>query len=171
VFLDRDGVINRLRKDDYVKCWEEFEFLPDAQEALRLLADAYLRVIVVTNQRGVALGLLSERELAAVHDRMLDEIEQSGGHVSAVYYCPHEIGACDCRKPDIGLFLEAQRDFSDIDFSQSFVIGDSASDLAAGARLGCATVLIGTSDLIPSARGLRVAVDTFVLPALPPARR
>jgi D-glycero-D-manno-heptose 1,7-bisphosphate phosphatase len=138
-FLDRDGVINRQRKEDYVKSWAEFEFLPGVKEALRLLAEAAYRVVVVTNQRGVARGRLTETDLATVHRRMIEETRLAGGSIAAVYYCPHELGQCSCRKPETGLFLEAQQDFLDVDFSVSTVIGDSPSDMEAGLRLGCRT--------------------------------
>jgi D-glycero-D-manno-heptose 1,7-bisphosphate phosphatase len=163
VFLDRDGVINRLRKGDYVKSWAEFEFLPRAKEALRLLAEAEYRVVVVTNQRGVARGCLTETDLAAIHGRMIDETTLAGGPIAAVYYCPHEIGQCGCRKPEQGLFLEAQQDFSDIDFSLSTVIGDSPSDMEAGLRLGCRNIFIGESDRYKCAATLHEAVVTFLV--------
>ena len=163
VFLDRDGIINRLRENDYVKSWSEFEFLPDAKAALRRLSNAGYRVIVVTNQRGVARGYLTETDLEAIHRRMVGEAEEAGGRIAAVYYCPHEIGECECRKPKIGLFLEAQRDFDDIDFSTSTVIGDSASDMEAGLRLGCTVIFVGKSDQYLCAGTLYQAVARFLL--------
>jgi D-glycero-D-manno-heptose 1,7-bisphosphate phosphatase len=169
VFLDRDGVINRLRKDDYVKSWAEFEFLPGAKEALRLLADAGYRVVVVTNQRGVARGLISESELKVIHRRMLEETYREGGRIAGIYCCPHEIGTCKCRKPEIGLFLEAQRGFGDIDFSACTVIGDSDSDMEAGMRLGCRNIFIGPNDHYPSAPSLLEAVQNLVLSAANPS--
>jgi D-glycero-D-manno-heptose 1,7-bisphosphate phosphatase len=162
VFLDRDGVINRHRPGDYVKTWEEFEFLPGACEALRLLTARRVRVVIVTNQRGIARGLFSEEALRAVHQRMLDVVTQSGAAVAGIYFCPHDEGQCECRKPRVGLFLEAQRDFPDIDFSTSLVIGDSESDMQAGAKLGCATVLVGRSATYPSASSLLEAVHRYV---------
>jgi D-glycero-D-manno-heptose 1,7-bisphosphate phosphatase len=161
VFLDRDGVINRQRKADHVKSWAEFEFLPDAKEALRLLAEAEYRVVVVTNQRGVARGRFTD--LAAIHRRMIDETTLAGGRITAVYYCPHEIGHCGCRKPEKGLFLEAQRDFIDVDFSRSTVIGDSSSDMEAGLSLGCRNIFIGESDRYECAASLYQAVVTFLV--------
>ena len=143
VFLDRDGVINRkLPEGDYVKRWEEFEFLPRVPEALRLLKEAGIRVIIVTNQRGIARGLMAERDLEEIHKRMLAELARFQASVDAIYYCPHEEGECDCRKPRVGLFRQAQKDFPDIDFASSAVIGDSLKDMEAGTQLGCFTVLI-----------------------------
>lgn len=143
VFLDRDGVINRKPVEgDYVKCWKEFEFLPRAPEALRLLKEAGLRLIIITNQRGIARGLMSESALEEIHRRMLAELTRLRASVDAIYYCPHEEGTCDCRKPRDGLFRQALRDFPDIDFTSSAIIGDSLTDMEVGARLGCWTILI-----------------------------
>lgn len=143
VFLDRDGVINRRLPGDYVKAWAEFEFLPRAKEALALLTAANLRLIVITNQRGIARGLMTAADLHTIHDRMLTELREAGAHISAVYHCPHDRDECDCRKPKTGLLLRAQRDFPEIDFSRSVVIGDSPSDTEAGKRVGCRTVFVG----------------------------
>ena len=143
VFLDRDGVINRKPPEgDYVKSWKEFEFLPKAPEALRLLKEAGMRIIIVTNQRGIARGLMTERDLEEIHKRMLVELARLQASVDAIYYCPHEEGVCDCRKPRVGLFRKAQQDFPDIDFSSSAVIGDSLKDMEAGTQLGSLTILI-----------------------------
>lgn len=95
IFLDRDGVINRKAPEgDYVKSWSEFEFLPGALEGLRMLGSLAERLIVVTNQRGVALGRMSERALHNIHEKMLAAVQEAGGRLDAVYYCPHEQGAC-----------------------------------------------------------------------------
>jgi D-glycero-D-manno-heptose 1,7-bisphosphate phosphatase len=163
VFLDRDGVINRHRQDDYVKSWSEFEFLPLAKDALRLLAEREYRVLVVTNQRGVARGCLTEADLAAIHALMIDEASQEGGEIEAVYYCPHEIGLCGCRKPATGLFLEAQREYPDVEFTRSIVIGDSLSDMEAGTRLGCRNIFVGQSEQFASALTLYDAVSRFLV--------
>ena len=143
VFLDRDGVINRKPPEgDYVKRWEEFEFLPKVPEALRLLKEAGMKIIIITNQRGIARGLMTERDLEEIHRRMLAELARFQASVDAIYYCPHEEGVCDCRKPRLGLFRQAQKDFPDIDFVNSAVVGDSLKDMEAGTQLGCFTILI-----------------------------
>ncbi len=143
IFLDRDGVINRKRPEgDYVKCWEEFEFLPGVLEAIPKLNEIARHVIVVTNQRGVARGRMTEEALLEIHRKMLEAITAAGGRIDAVYYCPHEEGTCECRKPRIGLFLQAQRDFPDIDFRDAVLVGDSPSDLKAAEKLGCEGVLV-----------------------------
>lgn len=141
VFLDRDGVINRLRSD-YVLSWETFEFLPGAIDAIRLLNAAGMRVVVVTNQRAVARGLLSADDLTLIHARMVAELAAAGATLDAIYVCPHDRGVCECRKPGVGLFRQAQREFPAIDFSRSVVIGDSLSDMQAGSALGCQLILV-----------------------------
>jgi D-glycero-D-manno-heptose 1,7-bisphosphate phosphatase len=167
VFLDRDGVINRKPPDgDYVKSWEEFEFLPKAPEALRLLKEAGMRIIIITNQRGIARGLMTERDLEEIHKRMLAELARLQASVDAIYYCPHEEGVCDCRKPRVGLFRQAQQDFPDIDFSNSAVIGDSLKDMEAGTQLGSLTILIADETakekLLKEAFAKGIRIDVIV---------
>jgi D-glycero-D-manno-heptose 1,7-bisphosphate phosphatase len=144
VFLDRDGVINRRLPGDYVKCWEEFAFLPRAKAALAMLSNAGLRLIVVTNQRGVARGVMTEAALQEIHRRMLAELNEAHASIAAVYSCIHDEGRCDCRKPHIGLFLQARTQFPDLAFDEAVVIGDSLSDLEAGMRIGCRSYLVAS---------------------------
>jgi len=147
IFLDRDGVINRKRPEgDYVKSWEEFEFLPGALEGIRLLAGLARRLIIVTNQRGIARGRMSEADLARIHANMREAIGAAGGRIDAIYHCPHEEGSCECRKPRPGLFLQARRDFPEIDFARSLVVGDARSDIEAARRVGAPAALIGAAD-------------------------
>ena len=163
VFLDRDGVINRKVPDGtYVKCWEEFVFLPGVNDALRLIKRAGYRVIVVTNQRGIARRVMTEDALHRIHTYMLTELAQAGVQIDALYYCPHEAGQCRCRKPQTGLFWHAKRDFPDIDFGSSFLMGDSLSDMEAGAQLGCRNILIAeprrAQSLLATARACGIAI-------------
>ena len=162
IFLDRDGVINHKREGDYVRTWRDFEFLPKAKEALALLTKAGYRTIIVTNQRGIARGLMTEADLAEIHDRMIADVGAAGGTIAAIYHCPHDIGACSCRKPELGLFFQAQHDFPDLDFASAALIGDSSSDMAAGARLGCRTILVGNAQGYESAPSLYDAVTAFL---------
>lgn len=164
VFLDRDGVINRkLPEGRYVGRWEEFEFLPRAIQALRRLQQAGWRLIVVTNQRGVALGRHTRADLDAVHRRMRAELKKEGVALAAIYTCPHDEGCCDCRKPRPGLFLQAQAHYPDIDFRRAVVVGDSLCDLRAGAQLGCRTFLVADgqrrNEVLAAASELGIAVD------------
>jgi len=149
-----------------VKSWEEFEFLPGAIEALRLLKGHGYRVIVVTNQRGVSLGKLREEDLKTIHQRMIAKLQQNDAAPDAIYYCPHNLNSCDCRKPAIGLFLMAQRDFPDIQFTESYMVGDSAGDMKAGERLACKNVLIGTDAALVSLLELENIRIDFTAPSL-----
>ena len=136
IFLDRDGVINRQpAPHDYVKRWEEFEFLPGVPQAIRRLNEAGYRVLVVTNQRGIALQRMTTDDVNDIHSHMREELAKNGAHVDGIYVCPHDYGQCRCRKPDIGLFLQAERDF-EIDKRASYMIGDDKSDIIAGQRYG-----------------------------------
>jgi D-glycero-D-manno-heptose 1,7-bisphosphate phosphatase len=147
VFLDRDGTINRKATEgDYVKSPEEFAFLPGAKEALRTLTAQGLRLIVVTNQRGIALGRMSEGDLDEIHRGMLDELEAAGARVAAIYHCPHDRGVCDCRKPEVGMFLRAGSEHPGLVLENSVVIGDGPADMGAADRLGLRRVLIAGED-------------------------
>jgi D-glycero-D-manno-heptose 1,7-bisphosphate phosphatase len=142
-FLDRDGVINRKAPEgQYVTRWEDMEFLPGSFEAVRLLNAAGFFVVVVTNQRCVAKGLISPQELESLHARMRLEFQAAGATIDAVYYCPHDYQPqCDCRKPQPGMLLDAAREHN-IQPNASWMIGDSEHDVQAGRTAGCNTVLI-----------------------------
>jgi D-glycero-D-manno-heptose 1,7-bisphosphate phosphatase len=143
IFLDRDGVINRDRRD-YVKSWEEFEFLPGVLEALRLLAPGPHRIIVVSNQSAIGRGLVSSEAVDEIHDRMVEAVRAGGGRIDAVYYCPHSPEAdCPCRKPRPGLLLRAAREL-DIDLPGSWLIGDDLRDLESAVAAGVRPVLVRT---------------------------
>ena len=144
VFLDRDGVINRkMPAGAYVERWEQFEFLPGAIEALSLLRGAAIRTVVVTNQRGVALGRMTIADVDDIHGRMQTALAASAAQCDAVLVCPHDEGSCGCRKPGLGLFVQAQALIPEIDLDRAAVVGDSATDLIAANRLGCPSFLVG----------------------------
>jgi len=143
VFLDRDGVLNRkLPEGEYVTGWEQFQWLPGAVEAIARMNRAGMTVILVSNQRGIALGLFTHDQLELIHKNMRADLAQRGARMDAIYYCPHDIGECQCRKPDLGLFEQAYRDFPQASAQNSVVIGDSLSDMQAGQRLGMKTIFI-----------------------------
>lgn len=143
IFLDRDGVINENRPD-YVKSWQEFRFLPGAKEAIARLTCAGHRILVCTNQAGIARGILSVETVEEIHRRMMDEIAEAGGRIERVYYCPHAKDAhCACRKPRPGMLLRA-RDELGIDMSDALFIGDALSDVHAGLEAGLWAILVLT---------------------------
>lgn len=143
VILDRDGVLNeKPPKADYVKSWSDFKWLRGAKESVRLLKDAGYTVVVVTNQAGIARGIMKESDLADIHAKMKEDLVKVNASVDAIYYCPHgwEDG-CDCRKPKPGMLFQAQRDFH-LDLTKTFFIGDDVRDQQAGDAAGCTTFLV-----------------------------
>jgi D-glycero-D-manno-heptose 1,7-bisphosphate phosphatase len=151
IFLDRDGIVNVRRIDDYVKRWEEFTFLPEIFEVLPEIHRMGLPAVLVTNQRGIGRGLMSEEDLAEIHAAMQRELELRCGHrFDAIYHCPHERDAgCSCRKPLPGMLLTAGADLG-VDLGGSWMIGDSESDIEAGLAAGCHTAKVDP-DRRPSA--------------------
>lgn len=149
VFFDRDGVLNRRQAiHDYVKNIVEFEWNNGAIDLICRIRQKGFLVIVVTNQRGVALGRYSREFVEMLHRRMNDDLRDWGTEIDAFYVCYHDYGDnCNCRKPKPGLLIKAQFDH-DIDFSESYLIGDSKSDIDAGREVGCKGVILIESDQI-----------------------
>jgi len=143
-FLDRDGVINvKAPEGQYVTRWEEVRFLPGVAAAISRLNKAGFLVVVISNQRCVAKGLITSPEVEALHRKISKELANLGAIIDAVYFCPHDTEPpCDCRKPAPGMLLQAARDHQ-IDLGASWMIGDSNADVAAGKNAGCKTVLLG----------------------------
>lgn len=143
VFLDRDGTLNtKLPRGQYVERPDQLELLPGAAAAVARLNRAGLRTCLVTNQRGVALGLMSGADLDAVHERLTALLGAAGGQLDAIYACLHDAGQCSCRKPAPGLLLRARTERPEIDFARSVIVGDALSDMQAGRALGLLTVMI-----------------------------
>ncbi len=140
VFLDRDGVINQKAPEgQYVTRWEDFHLLPGVVEGIALLNRAGFSVIVITNQRGIAKGQMTEADLEKMHERMAGVLAEAGAIIDGTYYCPHELEAsCGCRKPSPGMLFSAARARS-IELPASWMIGDSDIDVAAGRNAGCKT--------------------------------
>ena len=126
VFLDRDGTINVDK--NYLYKIEDWEFIDGVIEGLQILQRLGFKLIVITNQSGIARGYYTEQDAIKIFDYMINELAKKGIKIEKVYYCPHVGNECDCRKPKLGLFYQAQKDF-DIDFSHSFAIGDKLRDL------------------------------------------
>ncbi|MBK9257917.1 MAG: HAD family hydrolase [Saprospiraceae bacterium] len=144
LFLDRDGVINERLPGEYVRNWEEFRFLPGVLDALGILSNMFYRIFIVTNQAGIEKGVMSHNDLHQIHNSMMEYIIFHGGRVDEIYYCPFK-GDLEplCRKPNPGMALEAKKDYPDIKFQTSVMVGDSSSDIIFGNRLGMKTVLVG----------------------------
>jgi D-glycero-D-manno-heptose 1,7-bisphosphate phosphatase len=150
VFLDRDGVINQNRTD-HVKSWAEFQFLPGALTALRLLTTVGFRIFIITNQAAVGRGLMSLDALEGIHARLRAVAHNHGAHIEDIRYCPHTPEErCHCRKPQPGMIEELARQYQ-INCREAFLIGDALTDIAAGQQMGCQTILVksgrGTAEL------------------------
>lgn len=142
VFLDRDGTI--AEDVHYCRRVEDFHILPTVPEAIKRLNDNGFKVVVITNQSGIARGYFTEEMLARIHQKMKQELAKGDAWVDGIYYCPHHPDdGCHCRKPKTALFLRAAKEL-DIDISRSFVVGDMPMDIDAGKALGCKTVLVTT---------------------------
>ena len=139
LFLDRDGVINQRIIDGYVENVSDFRFLPSVPEAVALCKKSFGRIIVVTNQQGIGKGIMTEEQLTVVHAYLKMQIPE----IDRIYHAPYL--ACEnniMRKPNIGMAVAAKKDFPEIDFKKSIMVGDSASDIAFGKNCGMLTVFI-----------------------------
>ena len=155
LFLDRDGVINRRLPDDYVRRWEQFEFLPEATTALGVLTNWAPHTVIVTNQQGVGKGLMSRAALDDIHSRLVEEIQMAGGRVDQVLACVHLASDhCACRKPQAGLAVQWLAEHPSLAGEKSVMVGDTASDVRmarnlAGVTGGCTAVLVGDAESDP----------------------
>lgn len=143
LFLDRDGVINVERSNDYVKKRTEFVFEENVLKAFELLNNQFGGIYIVTNQRGVGRNIMTIEDLEDVHQYMLNNIQAVGCNIDNIYYCTDLKSNSINRKPNIGLAFQAKRDFPQIDFSLSIMVGNSKSDIEFGKKLGMYTVLVG----------------------------
>lgn len=151
VFIDRDGVINKRIIGNYVKKIEDFKFLHGSIDTIVRFSKIFKHIFIVTNQQGVGKGLMTTEDLELIHNYMISKIEEAGGRIDAVYFCPALKNSGDiCRKPDIGMALKAKKEFPAVDFNKSIMIGDSKSDMAFGKNVGMHTIFIDAQD-----RGLK----------------
>jgi histidinol-phosphate phosphatase family protein len=143
LFLDRDGVINVKLDGQYVKNTDEFDFMKGSEMAISKLSKIFNRILIVTNQQGIAKGIMSDKDLNVLHEYMLFELKKNGGIIQKIYYCPHLAAeSCNCRKPNPGLIQQAMIDFPEIKLEQSYLIGDSDTDIIAGNKMGLITVKV-----------------------------
>jgi len=159
VILDRDGVINKKApKADYIKTWDEFEFLPESVDALRLLKDSGYEVYIASNQPGIARGVMTSENLDEINRNMEEELKKNGVEINGIYQCLHGWDdGCDCRKPKPGLLYEAAFT-NNFDLTKAVFIGDDERDLQAGEAAGCPTVLIKSGrNLLDVAKSLAKA--------------
>mgnify|MGYP001293400369 CR=1 FL=1 len=156
LFLDRDGVINSRIFGGYVLAWETFHFLPQVLEGIAHASQRVGKIIVVTNQQCVALGLISNAKLEEIHNHMKMEVKSAGGRIDAVFAAVGlKTDPQSRRKPNTAMAYEAQQMFPEIDFTRSIMVGDTDTDMQFGQRLGMKTVLIESQELVTEAAELR----------------
>ncbi len=145
VFFDRDGIVNQSPGPGWVERWEDFRLLPEFVVAARIALEQGYEVAIITNQRGVALGLLSPETLDDMHRRLTDALISRGVPLLGIYMCPHERDTCTCRKPLPGLLLQAAEEHG-LNLGASWMIGDKETDIEAGRGAGCRTILVRSPD-------------------------
>lgn len=143
LFLDRDGVINKKLEGRYITDFKDFEFIKGSLDAIINLKSVFNKIIIVTNQQGIGKEIMSVEDLQIVHEKMQEAISKEFKYINKIYFCPHlESEECECRKPGIGMLLQSKADFPDINISNSFLVGDSDTDIQAGKRFGVKTIKV-----------------------------
>lgn len=145
LFIDRDGVINKEKKGDYIYNWEEFEFLDGVLEALKICNTLFDHILIMTNQRGVGRGLMTRKQLLDIHDKMKQTITSNGGRIDDIYYCIDDGDASPNRKPNPGMGLRAARDYPTIDLKKTFMVGNRMSDMKFARKLEIKSVFVATT--------------------------
>jgi histidinol-phosphate phosphatase family domain/HAD-superfamily hydrolase, subfamily IIIA len=145
LFLDRDGVINHDKDKSYIFSFDEFRFYDGVLDALKFLSSIFSRIVVVTNQRGVGRGLMTEETLIDIHHRMQEQIEKAGGRIDAIFYCTANNNEDPNRKPNPGMFYQAKAKFPEITPGHSLIVGNNISDMEFGRNAGIHTVFVKTT--------------------------
>lgn len=145
LFLDRDGVLNIEKYQDYIYHAEEFRFYPGVPEAMAILRKKFGRIVLVTNQRGIEKGLMTVQNLNDIHQHMQSVLSEAGGAVDKIYFNSSLLDDHPGRKPQIGMALEAKQDFPEINFNQSVMVGNNLSDMYFGRNAGMVTVFMLTT--------------------------
>ena len=145
IILDRDGVINHDKIGSYIFNADEFVFMPGAKEAIKFFSEVFGTIVVATNQKGVAKGLMSLSDLNGIHAYMQKEISSSGGRIDKIYFAIDMDNDSPMRKPQTGMALQAKKDFPQIDFAKSIMVGNRISDMEFGRNAGMATVFLRTT--------------------------
>lgn len=146
LLLDRDGVINEEKKDDYIRNWEEFRFYPGVLESLPGLARRFGRIIVVSNQRGVGRGLMTEAALRGLHEAMVSTVEEAGGRIDHIFYCTSTDNTHPDRKPNPGMAFQALHHFPEMKPEKTIMAGNKLSDMQFGRHAGLHTLFIASTN-------------------------
>ena len=145
LFLDRDGVINVEKKEDYIRNWDEFQFYKESLIALPLLAKKFRTIVITTNQKGIGKGLMSHDDLSSIHHNMVKQIQQVGGRIDHIFYCADLDNESINRKPQPGMAFQAKNIFPHIQYNESIIIGNRISDMKFGRNAGLHTVFVATT--------------------------
>ena len=145
LFLDRDGVINHEKHLGYINHWEEFVFYEGVITAIRMLSGHFNRILVVTNQKGVGKGHTQLKDLQVIHQNMTEMILKAGGRIDKIYFCPDLDENSPNRKPNPGMAYQAKKDFPEIDFSRSVMVGNTLGDMEFGRNIGAMTIFLPTT--------------------------
>ncbi len=146
LFIDRDGVVNKEKKEDYILNWDEFEFYNGVKDAFKIFNKTFGTIAMVTNQRGVGKGLMSLDDLENIHHNMKNEIVNAGGRIDKIYFCTDLDNTSPNRKPNAGMALQAKKDFAEIDFDKALMVGNKLSDMNFGRNAGIKTVYLDTTN-------------------------
>jgi len=168
-FFDRDGIVNRAPGPGYVESWAAFHLLPEFPVVLKKITDAGYAGVVITNQRCVARGIITEEVLLDMHRRLRALLrEEYGLELLDIYYCPHERDTCECRKPKPGMIMRAAEEHN-LDLAGSWVVGDQQTDVETGKRAGCRTIYVtdapcrDDADItVPGMKELVSAIDSLL---------
>ena len=145
LFLDRDGVINKKLEQRYVTNFDEFVFIKNSDIAIRKLHKIFKRILIVTNQQGIGKGIMTEDDLNLLHLQMQKKLSVDFDLIDKIYFCPClEVENCNCRKPKTGMLENAKLDFPDMKIEDSFLVGDSDSDIIAGKKFGLSTIKVSS---------------------------
>lgn len=145
LFLDRDGVINYEKKEDYILSWNEFNFMDGVLEAFENLNTFFQSIVIVTNQRCIGKGLLTHEELGLIHHNMLQQIINVGGRVDAIYYCADDDNLSPNRKPNAGMAFQAINDIPTIQLDKAIMVGNRLSDMQFARNAGMQSVYLTTT--------------------------
>ena len=146
LFLDRDGVINKKLEQRYVTNFDEFVFVKNSDIAIRKLHKIFKRILIVTNQQGIGKGIMTEDDLNLLHLQMQRKLSVDFDLIDKIYFCPClEVDNCNCRKPKIGMLENAKLDYPDMKIEDSFLVGDSDSDIIAGKKFGLTTIKVSSA--------------------------
>ncbi len=176
IFLDRDGVINkRMPPHQHVTSKEELEILPGVYEALRIINSKCIPAIVITNQRSISIGTLSDEGFRDINDYMIADFRNHGVYIDGIFYCPHGAkDGCMCRKPKVGLFEESETEIRGLNLSidkmSSWIIGDENSDIEAGMKYGVNAVYVGenanTLEVVSSKENQKILMAENIIEAI-----